>query len=628
MKGEKMTKYAIDIVSQLKEQSKDTNIVLKVVEIIDGSIVHSTIPADNENIQDILKEPNQYVIGMTINAKTEEALSLDRIIVDTAKYVEDRMNGWGDDGENVETCIALQFDGGKRINSFNDAAFIANLQTKLPQGSEIKGAFLDQGADGKSAIIVKMVLTSVNMLRVLNDRLIRDPNSMKIILGDITFTPNASYFAEVYEATALKLNKLSEEQRKVIDDMRSSERPHAHITGPAGSGKTFIALHLALEVLRQDGNVLFVSRNEALGFFFAKWCLGRLRTQMTPKSAWERIERLFIVSTASGKTAISKCAFDASKSRISCSEIENDVTFALIIVDEAHNVYRTTSARRLTLARTQSLKKKNDTRALLEPILENKTAADSAAQVMLLSDASQSSADCVFPEIAGMQDYNLVNVSRCTQRIMLGAMAFQMGDDQRFETTANHEVPGKPLESVFFNLKDKPTRHEQYAEKIIKALENISDKHFEKGFSLHDRVAVICPDVKFSDGVRDALKKHSAYRFVAASEACANVTSFGAKADRPWIVVDAMDNFDGLERLIVIAAGLDGDTTSTDKRYLASRFYRALTRAHMLVVVVNEAIETGMLNFIHEVEYDSEISSRRKRPLHLTWTKLVSKQPK
>ena len=242
MKGEKMTKYAIDIVSQLKEQSKDTNIVLKVVEIIDGSIVHSTIPADNENIQDILKEPNQYVIGMTINAKTEEALSLDRIIVDTAKYVEDRMNGWGDDGENVETCIALQFDGGKRINSFNDAAFIANLQTKLPQGSEIKGAFLDQGADGKSAIIVKMVLTSVNMLRVLNDRLIRDRNSMEIILGDIPFTPNASYFAEVYEATALKLNKLSDEQRKVVDKMRSAERPHAHITGPAGSGKTFIAL--------------------------------------------------------------------------------------------------------------------------------------------------------------------------------------------------------------------------------------------------------------------------------------------------------------------------------------------------------------------------------------------------
>ena len=138
-------------------------------------------------------------------------------------------------------------------------------------------------------------------------------------------------------------------------------------------------------------------------------------------------------------------------------------------------------------------------------------------------------------------------------------------------------------------------------------MENISDNHFEEGFSLHDRVAVICPDAEFGDGVRDILeKKGKAYRFVAASEACANVTSFGAKADRPWIVVDAMDNFDGLERLIVIAAGLDGDTTSTDKRYLASRFYRALTRAHMLVVVINEAIESGMLNFIHEVEYDGE----------------------
>ena len=179
---------------------------------------------------------------------------------------------------------------------------------------------------------------------------------------------------------------------------------------------------------------------------------------MTPKRAWERIERLFIISTASGKTAISKCAFDASKSRISCSKNESSSSFALIIVDEAHNVYRTTSARRLTVARTQSLKKKNDTRALLEPFFESKTAADSGAQVMLLSDASQSNAACIFPEIAGMQEHKLVNVSRCTQRIMLGAMAFQMGEDDRFKTTANHEVPGKPLESVLFNLKDESTQ--------------------------------------------------------------------------------------------------------------------------------------------------------------------------
>ena len=107
-------------------------------------------------------------------------------------------------------------------------------------------------------MIVKLVLTSVNMLQGLNDRLIRERNSMDISLDGITFTPNTSYFAEVYEATALKLNKLSEEQQKVIDEMRSAERPHAHIKGPAGSGKTFIALHRALEVLCQDdsGNVL------------------------------------------------------------------------------------------------------------------------------------------------------------------------------------------------------------------------------------------------------------------------------------------------------------------------------------------------------------------------------------
>ena len=153
--------------------------------------------------------------------------------------------------------------------------------------------------------------------------------------------------------------------------------------------------------------VLFVSRNEALGIFFAKWCLGRLRTCMTPKSAWKCIERLYIVSAASGDTEISKCSFDACKSKIACSSIPANeaerIKFALVIVDEAHNVYRKTSAKRDSGVGADVLSKKNATRDIIRSCLSKDITPNGDGQLVLLSDASQSSDECDFPDVADMK---------------------------------------------------------------------------------------------------------------------------------------------------------------------------------------------------------------------------------
>ena len=55
---------------------------------------------------------------------------------------------------------------------------------------------------------------------------------------------------------------------------------------------------------------------------------------------------------------------------------------------------------------------------------------------------------------------------------------------------------------------------------------------------------------------------------------------------------DELSQFDGCERLIVIAVGLDADVAQAthEKR---SQLYRALTRAHLMVIVVNEFIQTA-----------------------------------
>jgi len=79
-------------------------------------------------------------------------------------------------------------------------------------------------------------------------------------------------------------------------------------------------------------------------------------------------------------------------------------------------------------------------------------------------------------------------------------------------------------------------------------------------------------------------------------------------------VLDTIDEFDGLERLIVIAIGLDSridDSTATlDTR---SRLYRAITRAHMMVLVVNETVRGGWLDFLEKVDFEDTFDAEVER---------------
>ena len=73
------------------------------------------------------------------------------------------------------------------------------------------------------------------------------------------------------------------------------------------------------------------------------------------------------------------------------------------------------------------------------------------------------------------------------------------------------------------------------------------------------------------------------------------------------VVLDNVDNFDGLEELIVIAVGLDAVIGDGTERHTQSQIYRAVTRAHMMVVVVNECIRGGWLEHLSCLEFDAEM---------------------
>ena len=74
------------------------------------------------------------------------------------------------------------------------------------------------------------------------------------------------------------------------------------------------------------------------------------------------------------------------------------------------------------------------------------------------------------------------------------------------------------------------------------------------------------------------------------------------------LVVDSVDNMDGLERLVVICVGLDQVIDrGAGVLETRSRLYRAMTRAQLAVAVVNEALPGGWLEFLGRVELDDKI---------------------
>ena len=218
---------------------------------------------------------------------------------------------------------------------------------------------------------------------------------------------------------------------------------------------------------------------------------------------------------------------------------------------------------------------------------------------------------------SGLSEVLLTEVVRCSKRIVSAASSFQIGGEAKLETKCHHDSEGPPLKTFLFDLKDESKRHAEYAAQVTLALADVV-----KGFptlSLQGRLAILVPDADFLSGVKPlllaAMRDHFAprtFNLIDASEASAmsmGGKAGGGKAGAELLVLDTIDNFDGLERLIVISVGLDVviDATKDGAKSTAkegdddptletrSRLYRALTRSHMVAIVVNEVLHGGWL---------------------------------
>eukprot|EP00282_Hemiselmis_andersenii_P034409 CAMPEP_0169451768 /NCGR_PEP_ID=MMETSP1042-20121227/13874_1 /TAXON_ID=464988 /ORGANISM="Hemiselmis andersenii, Strain CCMP1180" /LENGTH=1168 /DNA_ID=CAMNT_0009563703 /DNA_START=1 /DNA_END=3508 /DNA_ORIENTATION=- len=284
----------------------------------------------------------------------------------------------------------------------------------------------------------------------------------------------------------------------------------------------------------------------------------------------------------------------------------------MIVVDEAHHIYRPDASEPVTA---------------LRELLEALVSMTRPKSVVLLSDVSQSDGrKPLYPEYE-MHEMRLEEVIRSTKRIVAGAAAFQIGDMENREAPIlpRCNVPdGSHLPTYIFDrreLRGGSTLDGLYATKVVDAM---VDKvaHLFPGLSLHNRLAVIVGDGDFRDRLRSAfclelesrVKRDGPlcgrrFKLVSARDAFSCLKSGSGAGEEEWIVYDTVDAMDGLERLIVIAVGLDEEGSASSARALEvrSRIYRAMTRAQMMACIVNEAVaEVGSSFFDKERGYDKE----------------------
>jgi len=354
--------------------------------------------------------------------------------------------------------------------------------------------------------------------------------------------------------------------------------------------------------------------------------------------------------------------------------------YDLVVVDEAHHLYNSPAAR-VAIERHVS----------------------ETSRRLLLSDISQT-VSRVVPYPDQLAEVTLSEVVRCSSRIVAGAMAFQLGGEAKLLTKCHHEITGPPLRSFLFDIgadpatsavtevDDEERKFRVYSRHVLRALEHAATMF--SGLSLHNRVALVVPTDEFRCALADRLAPEVMRRWglglVSAKSACCELgetrgqeedalepddveidrasqeSGAGAEPLEPpghgWIILDSISAMDGLERLIVVAVGLDSpiesvattrtaktdecasaelvaaggalrgaspdsiDTeASADLRLLETRsmLYRALTRAQLLAMVVNECIEGGWLEFLVHVRMREDESFDASAALARTETAAV-----
>ena len=473
---------------------------------------------------------------------------------------------------------------------------------------------------GVSALNLRLEISDIASLQMLRDSTLNGTleESMnaaikKELNGDsCQLQIDCTRFLELYEDVVLCLTTLTEQQQRIVQDL--AKHKAVLLRAPAGAGKTFVTVQRVLETLRKpSATVLFVSPTRALGYHFINWLAMRL-------SAPGREESLDFIKDVLPRLVMLHEPFDTpytpiiQEGRIEYSLATNATKFALAVVDEGHNLFGAGCSK---VALEDQLDETTEGASMRLAFIELHMNIE---ELLVLADESQSdAADHTFPEF--LYHARLTQVVRSTKRVVQGAASFRWSPcpDERLRAIA---TDGPPLQSFLFEAAEHKTLAEQYAEQTMRALQQIAQRY--AGLGWHRRLALLVPNEQFRAGLWKSLGKRLKDEYpqknlglVSFAESLRNLPerlhafTWAPEKRREQIVLDTVNNADGLEMLMVVCIGLDdkilddgeGDPQTTFKS--CSQLYKAFTRAQFLAMVVQHHVPHGWLEFLATVQFDA-----------------------
>mmetsp|Transcript_42998 Transcript_42998/g.51612 ORF Transcript_42998/g.51612 Transcript_42998/m.51612 type:complete len:1157 (-) Transcript_42998:110-3580(-) len=477
----------------------------------------------------------------------------------------------------------------------------------LPNGICVANVYLDNNGTTANVYLSIEKLNAMFKLRdhvlsiCTNSDFSTQLNNLLEIEKHLKVKLDLGAFAHYCAMVMMRFTELTPHQLKQLENIRG--RKVALLLAPAGGGKTFVAIQRMLGVIAFGKSVVFCARNIPLALFVINWLIHASR-----KSAEIIVKQIFVLVEpfSSGPKNIS-ITNDNGHQLINISDkgayVDHEMMFDLFVIDEAHHIIGDEH---------------------LRSQLQNFSGV--ATKFLFLGDTSQSHQLKTnlnkenISSILHLQNNEevvvakLTEVVRSTKRVVAGASAFQLVDGSKAATETHCASIGLPLDArIFVNEKDA-ILVDTYAREVVVALKNVS---LQLGhMSLHDRVAIICPDGKFVKEFEVPLKTELArqfsdsnYELVSATRAsaslmCEHNSATTKKEATNWLVLDSIEMMDGLERLVVICVDLDNVILSSTKDATRCKLYRAMTRSQLAVAIVNQEVRGGWLEFLGHLRFN------------------------
>ena len=409
---------------------------------------------------------------------------------------------------------------------------------------------------------------------------------------------NRSFFNQ-YAASLLSSSQLTNHQAEKLKELSGYLLEDVHVSAPAGSGKSFLAIRHAISQLSSSsqGKILFISPNRSLGFYFVRWLLTHAKSSHLKVSNNKLLQRLVLMHAPYDK--FTGVQIEDSQIVVSESSVMPD-DFVLAVFDEGHEIFRTNQH-------------------IFQEV--------HAQRKLILSDLSQSLLlNNNFPE---MRQVNLTEVVRSTKRITSGAKAFQL---QGGEATTCVGTTGPPLKSFLFEVPEGHDLFAHFAQNTVKALWFILEEY--PSIRLDRHVALLVPNEDFHTIFKLHLEERLEAEFwptyniqLLSFEESLRFLPEAVHQDRreDQLTLDWDTNAKGLEQLFVICIGFDAQITGDTDNFTRARLYHAITRAQLQAIVVDQVVRGGWLEFINTLklkettfqENDAELEIKKDAALKI-----------